>query len=519
MLDLNALARFVSHNGRSAWMAVTLASLTIGLLLGLVSYQSQLEQRLSLLQTETQRSSIEITSVTLNANLMGSLTLLGLIDQDIKQEVSNGLLSVDAHIGPTLQTVGNAFDADGVFVVGADGIVKTSWDRVGKPSTGLDVQFRPYYKMAMQGQSSVYAAVSMARGDRALYFTAPVFAEQARATSGAGALVARTNLDRIDKLLKDRPGVESLLLSPQGIVFSSSRAAWVGAIDGQPTAERLSEIRALKQFGPLFESREPAVLPLTANAGLQWVENKRYAIASAAVKWNDPSGDWKLVLMEDIANSVGPASHVARGVFSAVLALLIGWLALHLLRGRHAQLQSNQQLQAYADEQAENLAFRAKVADISLALQRCQTAPDLATVFLTEARHLLGVLQGVLYVADLHTEALQLAGSMACAENVSLQLMRGEGLLGQAALDQKTRVIPTPPEGFWTVRSGLGKSEVAALLLNPLILHDQVIGVLEVAVLTPLDATALERFEELSLLLANNLDILRRRARHTEEIA
>jgi two-component system, NtrC family, C4-dicarboxylate transport sensor histidine kinase DctB len=516
---LNALARFVSHNGRSAWLGVTLASVAIGLLLGWTSYQTQVEQRLSLLQTETQRSSIEITSVTLNANLMGSLTLLGLIDQDIKQETSNGLLSVDAHIGPTLQTVGNAFDAEGVFVVGADGIVKTSWDRAGKPSTGLDVQFRPYYKMAMQGQSSVYAAVSMSRGDRALYFTAPVFAEQARATSGAGALVARTSLDRIDNLLKNRPGIETLLLSPQGIVFASSRPGWIGTIDGRPTPERLAEIRALKQFGPLFESREPTLLPLTATTGLQWIDNKRYAIATAPVKWNDPSGDWKLVLAEDVAKSVDLLPHAARGVVGAVLAFLIGWLGLHLLRGRHAQLQSSQQLQAYADEQAENLAFRAKVAELSLALQRCHSVQELATVFLTEMRHLLGALQGVLYVAHSQTDNLELVGSIACAETVSSNLTLGEGLLGQAALDRKARVIPTPPEGFWTVRSGLGKSQVSALFINPLILQDHLIGVLEVAVLTTPDSKALERFEELSLLLANNLDILRRGAQQTEEIA
>ena len=44
------------------------------------------------------------------------------------------------------------------------------------------------------------------------------------------------------------PATESLLLSPQGIVFASSKPEWIGDTDGAPDAVRLAEIRALKQF-------------------------------------------------------------------------------------------------------------------------------------------------------------------------------------------------------------------------------------------------------------------------------
>jgi C4-dicarboxylate-specific signal transduction histidine kinase len=201
----------------------------MGVLVAATDINRREDQRVSILQTEARRSSIEIMSSTLNGNLMGSITLLGLTDRDIKQEVSNGLMSVDANIPVTLSTLGNSFEAEGVFTVGEDGIVKSSWDRINKPSTGLDVKFRPYYRSAMKGQSSVYAAISMARGDRSLYFTAPVYTERARATSGIGAVVARTNLDRVDALLKGRFD-HAFLLSPQGVVFASTNQTWVGML-------------------------------------------------------------------------------------------------------------------------------------------------------------------------------------------------------------------------------------------------------------------------------------------------
>ncbi len=509
---MNTVARFVSGHKPTAWLAVWAASLTVAALLGWISHRWDVDQRLSLLQTETQRSSLEITSTTLNGNLMGSITLLGLIDRDIKQEATNGLLSADAHIYVTLSTVGNAFNAEGLFVVGEDGIVKTSWDRVGKPSTGLNVQFRPYYKMATQGKSSVYAAVSMARGDRSLYFTAPVFAEQAISTSGSGAVVARTNLDRVDRLLKGRPGIESLLLSPQGIVFASSKPDWVGDIDGAPDGARLAEIRALKQFGPFFETKTPQVLPLRAIDGLQRVDTRPVAVASAAVRWNDPSGDWRLVLIEDLGLSVDPWPHIARGSLGGVITLLIGWLCLHLLSGHHAQQQSGAQLQVYATQQSDNLAYRAKVSAVALGLQRCQSVQELATAFLRDVRELLGAMQGVLYVANPQTDVLELAGAAACDGVAAPTLTLGEGLLGQAALDRRAQTIATPPHGIWTVRSGLGTTSARALLLAPLVVQDQLIGALEIAMPSMPDAACQERFEDLAVLLANNLEILRRHA-------
>jgi C4-dicarboxylate-specific signal transduction histidine kinase len=507
---MNRISAFFALHLRVAWALVAAISLAVAGLVAWSDLRGRELQLLSQLQTEAQRSSIQIMSTTLNGNLMGSITLLGLIDRDIKQEVSNGLMSIDAHIPITLSTLGNSFGAEGVFLVGDDGIVKSSWDRVNKPSTGLDVKFRPYYQMAMKGQTSVYAAISMARGDRSLYFTAPVYTERARATSGIGAVVARTNLEKVDALLKgefDR----ALLLSPQGVVFASSRPEWVGMMDGVADAQRLNAIRELKQFGKMFEDHIPQTLPVSVRHGMQTVEGQRFAVATADVNWNDPSGAWKLVLMADLANTVPLGPSTLKASVALVIAMLLGWMWLHLLQGRHAQMLSNLQLQAYATQQEAAVAYRAELAGASVRLQRCETLDQLAQQFFVDARPLLGAVQCVLYVADIHTpHALLLAGSAACAEPPPNRLELGQGVLGQCAQNQDMQTIATPPDGLWTVRSGLGNTRPAALLLAPIVMQDTLIGALELAVMQVPDDASQAKFEEFVAVLANALEILRR---------
>lgn len=507
---MNSISAYFALHRRVAWATMAAISLVVALLAGWLDLRAREQLVVSQLQTEARRSSIEIMSTTLNGNLMGSITLLGLIDTAIKQEASGGLLSQDADILGTLSAVGGSFGAEGVFIVGQDGVVKTSWDRINKPSTGLDVRFRPYYKMAMQGKTSVYAAISMARGDRALYFTAPVFAERAKSRTGVGGVVARTDLSQVDAVLQGRFD-RAMLLSPQGVVFASSHTPWLGMIDGVPDAARLIAIRELKQFGKLFEEREPVPLPVVARNGTQNFSGGRFGIGVADVDWNDPSGPWKLVLMSDLSVAVPWTLSVTTACAAAILSLLLGWMWLHLLQGRHAQVLANLRLQAYADQQEAHAAYRTRLAGVSVRLQRCGSLAELAQVFLHEVRDMLGAMQGVLYVSDpAYPQRLQLAGSAACAEEPAQTLALGEGLLGQCALERKGQVIDRPPNAFGKVRSALGSSEAAFLVITPLMVQDSLVGVLELALLKKVDGAHQDQLEELVSLLANSVEILRR---------
>jgi PAS domain-containing protein len=507
---MNRLATLLSVYARWAWSAIALAGLAVAAIVWSADANWRTQQRISLLQTEAMRSAIEVMSSTLNGNLMGSITLLGLIDMDIKQDAQNGLLSINASIDGTLAAVGASFDAEGVFVVASDGIVKTSWDRAGKPSTGLDVKFRPYYHMAMQGKANVYAAVSMARGDRALYFTAPVYSERAKSTSGVGALVARTSLERVDKLLQGRFDV-ALLLSPQGVVFASNRSDWIGRLEGVATPQRLKAIRDLKQFGALFEKTDPERLPVAARDEMQTIDGVRYAVAAADVDWIDPSGQWKLVVMEDLSKSAPLEYTAMRAAVAAILFWLLSWMVMHLFKGRYAQMLASTELQRLAGAQEQQLKFRTQLGAAMVRLQQSQSIKELCSTFLTDAHALFGALQGVVYTrANEDSTDFSLQASFACNGAVPQSLQEGEGLLGQCAVEKLVRVTDTAGEGYWTIRSGLGSSAPGTLVMAPVIRNEHVLGLVEIALLEKPASFAKDSFEELVHLLALNLQILLR---------
>ena len=172
---MNRIARFCTARPGMGWLVLLLVSVAAGWLASSIAIGYRVDERRTLLETEAQRRSLEVMSQTLNANLMGSMAMFGLIDADIKSEALGNKTTTSQKLLGAFESVGRSYDAQGVFLVPKDGIITLSWDSAGKPSTGLNVKFRPYYQMAMKGRNNVYAAVSLARGDRALYFSAPVF--------------------------------------------------------------------------------------------------------------------------------------------------------------------------------------------------------------------------------------------------------------------------------------------------------------------------------------------------------
>jgi len=281
----------------------------------------------------------------MNGNVMGAVSALGLVDQPIKR-VARGEIPLDTPlVMKSLQAIGQAYKANGAYIVNPDGMIKSSWDTVGAPLTGVDVKFRPYFKIAMQGKQNIYAAIGTITGRRSLYFAAPVYGEVSVNAPIIGAVVARLGLERVDSVLRTWSG-PALLLSPQALVFASARKDWVESLAGPCTPERLKAIRTLKQFGKIFDSGTPQTLPFDLTSDIVSIENRRYAVARTPLQWNDPNGPWTLVLLGDL-NKLMPASR--RTVIGLTGGLLMLGLSTAFLiwrqRLRHAN-QERQQAQA-----------------------------------------------------------------------------------------------------------------------------------------------------------------------------
>ena len=57
----------------------------------------------------------------------------------------------------------------------------------------------------------------------------------------------------------------------------------------------------------------------------------------------------------------------------------------------------------------------------------------------------------------------------------------GQGLVGQAYLEKETVYLKDIPKGFMSITSGMGESTPNQVLITPLIVNEQVEGVLEMA--------------------------------------
>ncbi|WP_156409997.1 cache domain-containing protein [Duganella sp. Root198D2] len=495
------IERIAKHPLR-AWAVVTLLAMAAASLAG-SRYRDNLERgRLELLNIDVQRDAISAMSLTLDSNLMGAISLLGLIEPDIKKESTEPIPPNQPNILALLENVARSQKIQGLFVVGRDGFVKSSWDESGRPSTGIDVRFRPYYKESMAGRNNIYAAVSLARGDHALYFAAPVYAGMARSGDPVGVVVARTDMEKLERLLA-RSGQAAILLSPQGVVFASSRREWRGMLAGEVTLARVAQIRAVRQFGKLFEDREPRRLPLDIAPGMVTAEGRHYAVASATVDWHDPSGSWQLVVLEDLGQSVPAGSGVPAAAMAAAVVVLLGAAGLRAVRSQAAQQRAHVELERVAQEQELRAERKMQLAQVALQMQQAEDRQARLAAFLDQCHRLFGAMQGAIYGAD--ANGLALAASYASTAPPQ-HLALGEGLLGQCALERQARIVGAGAAGAaWSIRSGLGGANPGALLLAPVQLRGRLLGAVELALLQAPDAAAYEQFLSALDLLAINM--------------
>ena len=135
---MNRLLKFFVEHIWQAWALALLIAVLGGLLAGGLVRSSREHERLSRMQLEAERRSIEIMSQTMNGNQMGAIGLLGVIDEQVKLEARNQLVPNSGTMAQLMEHIARLHDADGTFIVGQDGINKSSWG-VGKPLNGVDV--------------------------------------------------------------------------------------------------------------------------------------------------------------------------------------------------------------------------------------------------------------------------------------------------------------------------------------------------------------------------------------------
>ena len=197
-----------------------------------------------------------------------------------------------------LDTLRTLYLADVVLLVNKQGMVVAYSSKDNMRGTGRELSFRPYVKLAMQGTPNVYPAVGVISPDRGIFLAAPLRATMNPTSEAIGAIVVKVGADKLDALLKSWTDGSAVLLSPQGVVFASSREDWLFRLTGEVSANRIADIQRTRQFGKVFDHTQPHPLSFTLDSPEASIDGVRYAVRSLSLEWNDPAGDWMLAFLE-----------------------------------------------------------------------------------------------------------------------------------------------------------------------------------------------------------------------------
>ena len=497
----------------STWLIISLLVVSVAICAVEASRRYLEHSYKDVLATEVKRRAFEVTALTMQGNVMGSVVNLGLVNQPMKNVVLGKTALQDPVVMNTLQAVGELYQANGVYVVKGDGIIQSCYYTMGRTLTGVDIKFRPYFQIAMQGKQNVYAAIGTTTGKRSLYFAAPLYEKVSSASPIIGAAVARLDLDRVDSVLKAWHG-HALLLSPQQITFASDRDDWIEQMAGTATPERLKAIRELKQFGNTFENGTPKNLPFDLGKEVVNFENHRYAIDRAAVQWNDPHGEWTLVLLGELDELMPTSLRIFIGALSGAVVLILSAVFLTWRRRLQQENEKRQraeaELQVYTRKLESDSAIKSYLVEVSADLQQATSLAEFARKFMYHVAPRVDADYGAFYVLDEQSRRLiPVGGHGALADELAVVDI-GQGLVGQCAKDMTPIILTDSTETPIRIVWGEGEIAPKSVILLPVLQADHLLGVIVLASLRKIVAGRQELLDALLPMVAMSLDILKR---------
>ena len=295
----------------------------------------------STMASAAEREAASFHNRTVVGRGMGMVALAGQSDPTIRaaaRETDTERAKAQLSHHAALHTLAVSAGAEHAFVTNRAGRITADWDFKGISPIGQDVSFRTYFKTAMQGTENIYGAKSLSTGRRTYYVAAPVRASNHPASEIIGVAAARYPASELDEFLSQGEHRIGLVVSPSKVVFAASRPDWIMRATLDSDDEQIRAVNASKQFQVATGERgEFLRLPFSLNTDTARVDGRRYAVLHYPVDWRDPTGDWTLLILGDLASAAPLERRAAVGGIAALTTLILLLLLLSAWRSRLRQ--------------------------------------------------------------------------------------------------------------------------------------------------------------------------------------
>ncbi|CAL9280483.1 HAMP domain-containing protein [Streptomyces sp. SudanB52_2052] len=239
------------------------------------------------------------------------------------------------------------------------------------------------------------------------------------------------------------------------------------------------------------------------------------------------SGTWKR-LTENVNELAGNLTRQVRAIAEVTSAVAEGDLTRSInveASGEVAELKDNinsmvESLRETTRANQEQDWLKTNLARISGLMQGHRDLPVVAELIMDELVPLVSAQYGAFYLAEDGDDGpeLRLVGSYGYPEDSGrpTRIAFGRTLVGQAARSRRTIAVDELPPGYVTISSGLGQVVPTALVLLPVVVEGQVLGVIELASVTPFKQIHRDFLEQLMETLGVNLNTIVANARTDE---
>ncbi len=218
------------------------------------------------------------------------------------------------------------------------------------------------------------------------------------------------------------------------------------------------------------------------------------------------AGTWKN-LTDNVNSMASNLTGQVRSIATVATAIAQGDLTRSIqveARGEVADLKDNinrmiDTLRATIERNHEQDWLKTNLAKFARMLQGQRDLVTVGRMLLSELVPLVGAQQGTVYQMEaVPTPSLWLLASYAQSGHQPERISVGEGLVGQCALEKQRILLHQVPRQYTRIRSSLGESSPATVVVLPVLFEGDTKAVIELASLQPFTATHLAFLEQLT---------------------